>query len=119
MAKPQRRWMPVDVAFTRDDKVLEAGWPAAELYLAGLGHLTTTASFDGKISRQTVSKLGVSRWDHMANRLVKAGLWDEIDPDTYRVSAWLAWQQESESAARTREYRQRLASRDRSQGDVT
>lgn len=112
MPKPRRLWFPLDVNFTRDEKVMDAGWPAAELYVAGLGALTLGGSVDGKITRLLVSKSGVARPYLMANRLVKAGLWDEIDPDTYRVVAWESWHTETDDARRMREYRARL--RDRS-----
>lgn len=115
MAKPRRVWIPLDVNFTREDKVLEAGWPAARLYLAGLGHLYGSAAKSGRISRQTVATLGVNRWPELAERLVKSGLWAEPDPDSYIVVAWDDWQRESDSAARTRKWRERQ----RSQGDVS
>jgi hypothetical protein len=48
-------------------------------------------------------------------RLIKAGLMDEPDPDSFVIPSWELWQRESESAARTREWR----AKQRSQRDVT
>lgn len=115
MAKDRRAWHPLDLNFYRDEKVLEAGWPAARLYLAGLAYLYGTASTDGRMTRKVIPNLGVSRWEQLATRLVKAGLWGEPDPDSFTVPAYVKWCAESDSARRTREWRERQAS----QRDVT
>lgn len=115
MTKPGRQWFPLDCGFTRDDRVLDAGWPAARLYLAALGQLYAAGSQDGRLTRRVAATLGVSSWEKLADRLVKAGLWDEPDPDSFLVVAFNGWRRESDSARRTREWRERQ----RSQGDVT
>lgn len=114
MTKQSRQWHPLDLNFYRDDKVTEAGWPAARLYLAGLSYLYGTQSKDGRLGRGTIPMLGIARWETHAARLVKAGLWDELDPDTYVVAAWESWSRESDSARRTREWRERQRHRDAS-----
>lgn len=111
MAKTRRTWIPLDVNFTREDKVLEAGWPAARLYLAALGHLYGTGAADGRLTRKVVSTLGVSGWENLAGRLIKAGLWADPDPDTFQVVAWDEWNEVSPEARRQREYRARLRNR--------
>jgi hypothetical protein len=113
--RPGRRWFPLDVNFTRDERVLEAGWTAARLFLAVLGHLYAVGNDSGRITRLVVPTLGVPRWEPSMDRLIKAGLMDEPDPDSFVVVSWEMWRTEAESTARTREWR----ARQRSQRDVT
>lgn len=115
MAKHGRGWFPLDNNFTRDPRIVEAGWAAAELYLAACGYLSATGSEDGRITRGVVAKLGVAKWESLADRLVKVAAWTEPDPDTYVVVAWNGWHREADSTRRTREWRERQ----RSQRDVT
>lgn len=113
--RPGRRWFPLDVNFTRDERVLEAGWPAARLFLATLGHQYAVGNINGRITRLVVPTLGVPRWEPLMDRLIKAGLMDEPDPDSFIIPSWEPWQRESDSTARTREWR----ARQRLQGDDT
>lgn len=111
-AKPGRRWFPLDVGFYRDQRILEAGWPAAQLFIAMLSYLTEADARAGRMTREAVQHLGVSRWQTLILRLEKAGLVSAPDPDSYVVVAWDAWQTETTSARRTREYRERRRHRD-------
>jgi len=89
-------YVPLDVTFFGDDKILAAGERAAWLYL----HMMTqskAADSDGYLSKLQVAKLAVPGWqsrlkallavvDHDGGRLVT-----EPEPGTYYLPAYPKW----------------------------
>jgi len=92
-----RLYVPLDVNYADDPKIVEAGPDAELLYLRALA-LAKRLEDDGIIHRGHLRRLGadlpaVNRGtlvDAIADRLVVTGLWTE-HPDGYRITSWLDW----------------------------
>lgn len=89
-------YVPLDVTFFGDDKILDAGEKAAWLYLNMMTQSKASDS-DGFLSRAQVAKLGVPGWqarlkallaveDRHGDRLVT-----EPDPGIYHLPAYAKW----------------------------
>ena len=89
--KARRLSVPIDVGFMDDDKVIEAGEQAAWMYLAILLRCKVIAS-DGIITKNQLSRLGVTGWQRRIERLQDVGLLSSVDGNgTFKVSAWEHW----------------------------
>lgn len=108
-------YVPVDVNFGDDPKVLEAGPDAEFVYLRSL-LLAKRIGGDGHIHRAHLFRLasdltavqtGETTVADIAGVLVKVGLWVEV-PDGWQIAAWL---KHNPSDAELEESRQTAASR--------
>jgi hypothetical protein len=105
-----RIYVPLDVNFFDDDKVLAAGEAAAWLYLNMCARAKLVDN-DGVLTRQQIERLGVRGFPKRLAALVANGLVTETITDLYFIEGWLNW---NESKAKRQE---RLkAERDRKKG---
>ena len=105
-----RIYVPLDVNFFDDDKVIEAGEAAAWLFLNMMGKAKQLDS-DGLLTRPQMERLGVKGWQRRATRLTEVGLIEETIPGTYVITGWLNWNEsKAQRAARLK------ADRDRKKG---
>lgn len=108
MSKTGRTWFPLDVNYTSDDRVLEAGERAGWLYLAMLGKIYSSRQH-GVITRKQVGTLGVPGWEKRMTDLQRVGLIKSLDPEVYLVPAWQDWQGNPQRAAYMRKWRAQKA----------
>jgi hypothetical protein len=90
-------FVPLDVNYSDDPKILEVGYRAELLYVRSLAIAKRLAS-DGAIHRNHLYRIGADieddggacmMWD-LAKELVRAGLWVE-DGDGWVIAAWDRW----------------------------
>ena len=108
MSKAGRTWFPLDVNYTSDDRVLEAGERAGWLYLAMLGKIYS-ARHHGVITRREIGTLGVPGWEKRMTELVRVGLVKSLDTEVYLIPAWQEWQGNPQRAAYMRQWRAKRA----------
>ena len=97
-----RIYVPLDVSFFDDDKVIEAGEAAGWLFL----NMMTKAKAvdeDGSLSTAQMQRLGVKGWERRAARLVAVGLVDEPTPGVFYIANWLKWNESKKVRADKRE----------------
>ncbi len=100
-------WVKLDDGFTEHPKVVQAGVPAAWLFLAGLGYCARHLT-DGLIPEAEVRRLTHSpQARRQADRLLAVGLWERA-PGGYRVHDYLEYQP---SAAQVKAERRAAAER--------
>jgi hypothetical protein len=111
-------YVPLDVAFFDDEKILAAGERATYLYVAILLRIKMLDT-DGIITRAQVARTGVPGWQIRLARLVAVGLLLTDDGDEHIVPTWSRWNELShERSERLRADRERKA-RTRVSGDVS
>jgi len=92
-------YVPVDVLFFDDARMVDAGERAQYLYLAMLAKAKGLDS-DGVLTRQQVSRLTISGWQARLRDLERVGA-VAVDGDQITITAWLNWN-ESTDARRAR-----------------
>lgn len=103
-------YVPLDVMFFDDDKVLRAGERAAWLYLAILAKVKALDT-GGTITREQVGRLGIPGWQARLKTLVDVGL-VILALEVYVVPSWERWNESPEQRAeRLRKDRERKANR--------
>lgn len=82
-------YVPLDVDFATDDKILAAGPAAAYLYVCSLAYCKRTLN-DGAIARNQLRafSVGLPKAERHASTLVDVGLWVETETG-WRVASWL------------------------------
>lgn len=105
-----RIYVPLDVTFFDDERILTAGEAAGWLYLAMCAKAKAIDS-DGVLTELQVARLGVTGWRRRLGRLIESGLVEEAMGTHYGITGWLKW---NESAASRADRRQR--DRDRKKG---
>lgn len=80
-------YVPLDVNFPSDDKILAAGPAAAYLYVCSLAFSKRNGS-DGLIRTAQLPALGVPKPAALAGALVSVGLWLVVD-EGWQIAAWL------------------------------
>lgn len=101
-----RIYVPLDVNFFDDDKILAAGEAAGWLYL-NMCAKAKQLDNDGTITPAQIERLAVKGWQKRLQTLIDVGLVDEA-PGVYGIVGWLNW---NESKAKRAERLQ--ADRDR------
>lgn len=91
----RRPFLPLDVAFMDDDKIIEAGVPAAWLYLAMLLGCKRFG-VDGVLTRNQIDRLGVDKWERSVDKLIQLQLifdCSEIENDrkVFVIGSWSRW----------------------------
>lgn len=105
-------YVPLDVNFFDDAKVLAAGEAAAYLYLTMCAR-AKLADSDGLLTREQVKRLSVVGWTKRLARLVECGLVEETLPGTYVIAGWLNWNEsKADRDARLARDRERKKGRD-------
>jgi hypothetical protein len=80
-------YVPLDVNFPSDDKILAAGPAAAYLYVCSLAFSKRSGS-DGLIRTAQLPALGVPKPERLAQTLVEVGLWRVVE-NGWQIVAWL------------------------------
>jgi hypothetical protein len=90
MGRRGHLYLPVDVHFLDDDRIVAAGDAAALLFLA-MCLKAKALGTDGRLSEIQISRLARPKWKSELRRLldVQAVLWDESTKD-YFISAWFS-----------------------------
>jgi len=81
-------YVPLDVNYADDDKIIAAGPLGELLYVRALAFVKR-ADADGHIRANQLPAIAlrIPRWRQHADRLVELGLW-EVDGDGWFISAW-------------------------------
>lgn len=84
-----RLFVPLDVNYTDDPRIIRAGPDCELVYLRSLA-LAKRLNQDGRIDQAHLGRLtdGLELVSHIAPTLVKEGLWVE-DGDGWQIAAWL------------------------------
>lgn len=105
-----RIYVPLDVNFFDDDKILAAGEAAGWLYLNMCAKAKLVDS-NGVLTRQQVERLGVKGWQRRLAALVQVGAVEETISGVYAIVGWLKWNESKEQRAiRLKNERDRKAS---------
>lgn len=107
-----RIYVPLDVTFFDDGKVVAAGEGAAWLYLNMMGKAKQLDS-DGLMTEAQIERLRIRGWRRRLDALVAVGLVEQTLPGTYVIAGWLNWN-ESKAARAAR----LKADRDRKKGET-
>jgi len=93
-----RIYVPLDIAFFDDARIVEAGERAAWLYLNMLCKAKSLDS-DGVLTRQQIARLSVPGWSQRLKSLSDSGA-VTLDGESVTIVGWLNW---NESSAARRE----------------
>ena len=105
--KATRIYVPLDVNFFDDDKVLDAGEAAGWLFLNMIAKAKVVDK-DGQLTSEQIKRIGVTRWQSRLESLVAQGLVTPTLPGTYVISNWLKWNESrSDREERLRKDRER------------
>ena len=88
--KATRIYVPLDVNFFDDDKVLDAGEAAGWLYLNMMAK-AKGVDRDGQLTTEQIRKLSIRGWQKRLEALVAQGLVTETLPGIYVITGWLNW----------------------------
>lgn len=91
----RRQFLPLDVAFMDDAKIIEVGQTAAWLYLAMCLSCKRNA-LDGVLTYQQMRRLSVRNWVKLVDKLIAASLVEcTLDAlsstKSYSICSWRAW----------------------------
>lgn len=92
---PAKQFLPLDLEFMNDDKIINAGIPAAWLFLAMLLQIKKLGT-DGTITSPQMARLHVDKWPKHLETLIREQLVLDIsdDPDTRKtlwIPSWHKW----------------------------
>ncbi len=107
--RPRMTYVPLDVEFFDNERILNAGEKAAYLYLAMCCRAKKLLS-DGRLSPSQVERLHVPGWKQRLTALVEAGLVVDLDDGGYGIVGWL---ERNLSALQVEEHRDRDKARKR------
>ena len=98
MARAPRLYVPLDLGFFDDIRVMRAGEKAAFLYL---NMMTAVRSLDtdGLLFAEQIAKLGVTGWRPRLEALVREGLVQETTPNVYAIVSWTKWNETADERA--------------------
>lgn len=86
--KPRGIYLPLDIEFFDNDKILSAGEKAGWLYLAMCCRAKRLLS-DGVLSVQQIDRLHITGWRKRLDQLVSVGLVMPTDDGRYLILGWL------------------------------
>ena len=91
MARQSTRiFLPLDVSFMDDDKIIDAGEEAGWLYLA-MALKCKALGVDGVLKRAQIARLHVDGWQLRLERLVEVHAVKERAGEAYLLPAYLKW----------------------------
>ncbi len=93
-----RLYVPLDVSFLDDQKVISAGEQAGWLYIAMLLKAKQVDN-DGILTRTQIERLAIRGWQKRLAALVDQGLVVETIADHYAIAGWLNWNESKDSRA--------------------
>ncbi len=111
MARAPRLYVPLDVGFFDDVRIMRAGEKAGWLYLNMLTQ-TRSSDTDGVLFAEQVAKLAVPGWKQRMAALIREGLVEDRGEHGYAVANWSKWNQtaaEREEAKRAEAARKAAA----------
>jgi hypothetical protein len=112
MARARRLYVPLDVGFFDDARIIRAGERAAVMYLKMLV-LVKTREADGILESEHLARLHLADWRKRLVRLLDEGLVLEMEDGRYLIPSWSKWNELSHQRA------ERLArDRDRKRGPL-
>ncbi len=85
-----RIYVPLDVNFFDDDKILQAGEAAGWLYLNMCARAKQLDN-DGVMTREQIARCGVKGWQRRLARLIEVGAIEQAGEGIYGVVGWLKW----------------------------
>ena len=92
MARAPRLYVPLDLGFFDDVRIMRAGEKAAWLYLNMLTQ-TRSVDSDGVLFAEQIAKLAVPQWKQRLAVLVSEGLVEEMTAGVYAITSWSKWNQ--------------------------
>lgn len=92
MARAPRLYVPLDLGFFDDVRIMRAGEKAGWLYLNMLTQ-TRTVDSDGVLFAEQIAKLAVPQWKQRLAILVREGLVEEMTTGVYAIASWSKWNQ--------------------------
>ena len=95
MSLPRRPFLPLDVAFMDDDKIVEAGAVASWCFLAMLLGCKRYGT-DGTLTSPQMARLGVDKWQKSVETLIKVGLIMDVSEGentrkVFWIPSWSKW----------------------------
>lgn len=95
MSLPRRPFLPLDVAFMDDDKIVEAGAVASWCFLAMLLGCKRYGT-DGTLTSPQMSRLGVDKWAKSVEILITVGLVMDVSEaenarKVFWIPSWSKW----------------------------
>lgn len=93
-----RIYVPLDVNFFDDAKIVEAGEPAAWLYL-NMCAKAKQLDEDGVMTRAQIERLRVKGWQRRLARLIEVGAVEEAGAGVYGIVGWLNWNESKAARA--------------------
>lgn len=87
-------YVPLDVSFFDDDKIIDVGEKSGWLFLNMMTRAKALDS-DGELSIGQMSRLGISDWKKRITALIDAEL-IELRDDVYCITSWLQWNESSQ-----------------------
>jgi len=104
-----RIYVPLDVNFFDDPKIIAAGEAAGWLYLA-MSTKAKQLDSDGVLEAGQIARFGITNWRKRITRLIEVGAVEEGPPGIYGITGWLNWNESREARqARLRMERDRKA----------
>lgn len=110
-------WCKLYARLPRDAKILEAGEPAAWLFIVGLCHCAEQET-DGFIAESALKAFGLRRLSGRVRALEATGLWQKTDRG-WLVTNWAALQPTSEKLQVKREKTRQRVAKHRARNAVT
>lgn len=98
MARAPRLYVPLDLGFFDDVRVMRAGEKAAWLYLNMLAR-TRSLDTDGVLFAEQIAKLSVTGWKPRLESLVREGLIEQTAPGCYYITSWTKWNETADERA--------------------
>ena len=95
-----RLYVPLDVGFFDDEKIVAAGEKAGWLYLTMLTKAKLLDT-DGVLTKGQIAKLGITNWLPRLKALLETGAVVELPMarDTYAIAAWYRWNESKDARA--------------------
>ena len=98
MARTRRLYVPLDVGFFDDGRIVRAGERAAFMYLKLLA-LVKMREADGIIEPEQLARLHIADWRKRLVRLLEEGLLVEMEDGNYLLPSWSKWNELSHERA--------------------
>lgn len=86
--KPRGIYLPLDIEFFDNDRVISAGEKAGWLYIAMCCRAKRLLS-DGVLSEQQIDRLHITGWRKRLDALLDVGLVVPTDDDRFLILGWL------------------------------
>lgn len=99
--KPRGIYLPLDIEFFDNDRVIRAGEKAGWLYIAMCCRAKRLLS-DGILSEQQIDRLHIAGWRKRLDALIDVGLVIPTDDDRFLILGWLERNMSAEQVEQSR-----------------